>query len=159
MSISKRAWIDPAAVVYGELEIADGVTVWPGAVIRADNGKIQLGEDTNVQDNAVLHNAVTLGRNVTVGHGAIVHGCTVEDNCLIGMGAIILTGAYIESGSIIAAGALVTQNKRIPAGSVVMGNPGRVARQIRPDETEMIAQNAAFYREKGAQTAKFRPGQ
>jgi carbonic anhydrase/acetyltransferase-like protein (isoleucine patch superfamily) len=137
------------ASVSGDVSLGQNVSVWHGAVVRADEAPISVGESTNVQDNAVIHvspqKPVKLGRGVTIGHGAIVHGCEVGDNSLIGMGAIVLDGAVIGRDCIIGAGALVTQGVRIPDGSVAFGNPARVVRQIRPEEIASNRQNAQVY--------------
>ena len=103
-----KTYIAPNATVVGDVVLGENVNIWYGAVLRGDSGGITIGEGSNVQDNAVLHNAVTMGRNCTVGHGAIVHGCTLGSECLIGMGAIVLDGAVLADGCIVGAGALVT---------------------------------------------------
>ncbi len=122
------------ATIAGSVRLEKNSSVWYGAVLRADTGRITIGENSNVQDNAVLHTGpgldVTIGRGVSIGHGAIVHGCTVGDNCLIGMHATILNGAVIGAGSLIAAGALVPEGTVIPAGSLVIGVPGKVVRPV-----------------------------
>ena len=118
-------------------------------MLRADTGRITVGENTNVQDNAVLHTGpdldVTLGRGVSVGHSAVVHGCTVGDHCLIGMHATVLNGAVIGAGSLIAAGALVPQNAVIPVGSLVVGVPGRVLRAVSAEQADSISANEQEY--------------
>ena len=122
--------IAEGAVVVGNVTLARGVSVWYNAVIRGDQGPIRIGENTNIQECAVLHQTTTVGAGCTVGHGAIVHGCTVGDNTLIGMGAVILTGARIGSNCLVGAGALVTGKMDIPDGSLVLGNPARVVRPL-----------------------------
>ena len=121
-----------------------------GAVLRADTGRITVGAGSNVQDNAVLHTGpgldVVVGRNVSIGHSAVVHGCTVGDDCLIGMHATILNGAVIGAGSLVAAGALVTENAVIPAGSLVVGVPGKVVRTVSEKQKASIAANGEEYR-------------
>ena len=123
------------ATVLGDVTLGRGVNIWYGAVLRADEGALILGENSNVQDNAVLHcdpgGQVVLGKNVTVGHGAILHGCTVGDETLIGMGAIVLNGARIGSHCLIGAGALVTQSTVIPDGMMALGSPARVKSPLR----------------------------
>ena len=111
------------AVVVGDVVLAKNCGIWYGAVLRGDEGHIEVGEDTNIQDNAVVHENVTLGKGCTVGHGAIVHGCTVGDNTLIGMGATILNGAKIGRDCIVGAGALVTGKMDAPDGSMILGRP------------------------------------
>ena len=131
--------------LIGDVTIGENVTLWYGAVLRADNGTIVIGDGSNVQDNAVLHNRVILGKNVTVGHAAVVHGCTVGDNTLIGMGATILTGAVIGEDCIIGANALVTEKKVIPPRSLVVGVPGRIVRTTTDEEVAKNKSSAAFY--------------
>ncbi|MCI8336104.1 MAG: gamma carbonic anhydrase family protein [Peptococcaceae bacterium] len=147
--IHEETYIHPTAQVIGGVTLEKQVNIWPGVVLRGDVSPIQIGELTNIQDNAVLHgddNApVILGKRVTVGHGAIVHGCTVEDGCLIGMGAIILTGAVIGAGSIIGAGALVGEGKVIPPNSVVVGIPGKVIKEVTPEKQQENWQHAEDY--------------
>lgn len=124
--------------VIGDVTVAKDVSLWYGAVLRADQAPITVGEGSNIQDNAVVHvspgHPAVIGKNVTVGHGAIVHGAAVEDECIIGMGAILLNGCVIGKGSLVAAGALVTQGKVIPPGSLVMGSPGKVVRPLTEEE-------------------------
>ena len=124
-------------------------SVWYGAVLRADTGRITIGENSNVQDNAVLHcdvgGAVMLGKSVTVGHSAVVHGCTVGDGTLIGMHATLLNHCVIGKNCIIGAGALVTQNVEIPHNSLVVGNPGKVKRAVTEEEIRWNLKNAHIY--------------
>src|SRR5688572_27413957 len=132
--VHPAAYVHPNATVIGDVVIDEEASIWPGAVLRGDDGPIRIGARTSIQDGSVVHmtkglSATTVGARVTVGHNVILHGCTVEDDCLIGMGAILLDGAVIGRGSLVGAGALVTQNKVIPPGSVVLGNPGKVVRQ------------------------------
>ena len=149
--IHQDARIAENAAIIGDVSLGAGVSVWYGAVIRADACAIRVGENSNVQDCCCLHGAkdTTVGKNVTIGHGAIVHGCTVEDNCLIGMGATILDGAVIGEGSIIGAGALVGENKVIPPRSLVVGVPGKIVREVTDEQFEGILKNAALYVEEG----------
>ena len=150
--IDKSVFIADGAKVIGDVEICKNGSVWFNAVIRADLGSVKIGENSNVQDNAVVHTSkdfgVQIGDNVTIGHSAIVHGCTVGNNVLIGMGAIVLDGAVIEENSIIGAGTLVTHGKVIPAGSLAFGNPVKVVRQLTDDEIRSITDNAISYAEK-----------
>lgn len=122
--------IAEGAAVVGNVTLGKGVSVWYNAVIRGDQGPIRIGENTNIQECAVLHQTTTIGAGCTIGHGAIVHGCTVGDNTLIGMGAIILTGAKIGNNCLVGAGALVTGKMDIPDGSLVLGNPAKVVRPL-----------------------------
>ena len=147
--IDKSVFIAEGARIVGDVEVGKNCSVWFNAVIRADSNAVKIGENSNVQDNAVIHTSkeygVQIGDNVTVGHGAIVHGCTVENNVMIGMGAIILDGAVIGANSIIGAGALVTQGKVVPAGSLAFGNPMKIVRQLTEKEVQSIYDNAASY--------------
>lgn len=148
-NIAEWVYIAEGAKIVGDVTIGEDSSVWYNAVIRGDSNSIVIGENTNVQDNAVLHtshsHALTIGDNVTIGHGAIVHGCTVGNNVLIGMGAIILDGAVIEDNCIIGAGALVTQGKVMSEGSLVLGNPAKIVREISEKEKESIIENANEY--------------
>ena len=128
------------AAVVGDVTLGKGVSVWYNAAIRGDQGPIVVGEDTNIQECAVLHETSTIGKGCTLGHGAVVHGCTVGDNTLIGMGAIVLTGARIGNNCLVGAGALVTGKMDVPDGSLVLGNPAKV---IRPLTAAEIAENVA----------------
>ena len=143
------AFVAPNATVQGDVILKPGSTVWYGAVLRGDDGTLTLGENSNVQDNAVLHcdvgGAVTLGRSVTVGHSAVVHGCTVGDNVLIGMGATVLNGAKIGNNCIIGAGALVTGKMDAPAGSMILGSPAKVVRLLTEAEIESNRESAREY--------------
>lgn len=147
--IHESAYVAPAAVVVGSVTIGAQATIWPGAVLRGDEDDIVIGARSNVQDNAVVHQSIDLptivGEDVTIGHLANVHGCKIGNNVLIGMGAIVLDGAVIEDNVLIGAGALVAPNKRIPSGSLVVGNPGRIIRQLNDEEIEGIRKNAAEY--------------
>lgn len=141
----------PGAMVNGDVTLGRGCSVWYNAVIRGDVSPIRIGEDTNIQDNAVLHTSydmpLVLGKGVTVGHGAILHSCTVKDNVLIGMGAIVLDGAVIGRDSIVGAGALVTKNTQVPPGSMVLGSPAKVKRALTEEEIASIRKNAQVYLE------------
>ena len=145
----EHTFIAPNATILGDVNLGDDVTILFGAVLRADQAPITIGSRSNVQDNAVIHESagrpVTIGQNVSIGHGAIVHGATIEDNCLIGMGAIVLNGAVIGNGSLIAAGALVAENKVIPPGSLVIGVPGKIIRELTPEEIAGNLKNADTY--------------
>lgn len=145
------AFVAPNATVQGDVILKAGSTVWYGAVLRGDDGTLTIGENSNVQDNAVLHTGpgldVTVGRGTSVGHGAVVHGCTVGDGCLIGMHATILNGAVIGDGCLIAAGALVPENMQVPAGSLVIGVPGKVVRPVSAAQADAIKANEEEYLE------------
>lgn len=145
------AFVAPNATVQGDVILKAGSTVWYGAVLRGDDGQLIIGENSNVQDNAVLHTGpgldVTVGCGTSVGHGAVVHGCTVGDGCLIGMHATILNGAVIGDGCLIAAGALVPENMQVPAGSLVIGVPGKVVRPVSAAQAAAIKANEEEYLE------------
>lgn len=143
------AYLFPGCVVTGDVSLGKEASVWYNAVVRGDMASITIGQRSNIQDNAVVHvdnNFPTvIGNGVTVGHGAIVHGCTIEDDCIIGMGAVILNGAKIGKNCIIGAGTLVPEGKEIPEGSVAFGNPVRVYRSVTKDDVTHIQENATEY--------------
>ena len=145
----KDVYIAPNATVVGDVVLEKDVNIWYGAVLRGDCGRITLGEGTNIQDNAVLHDETTLGKYCTVGHTAIVHGCTVGDECLIGMGAVILTGAVLGDGCIVGAGALVTGKTNAPAGSLLLGSPAKIVKTVTPEQRAETRENALHYIELG----------
>lgn len=149
--VGAAAFVADNATLAGDVTLAEESSVWYGAVLRADTGRIAIGENSNVQDNAVLHTGpgldVTVGRGTSVGHGAVVHGCTVGDGCLIGMHATILNGAVIGDGCLIAAGALVPENMQVPAGSLVIGVPGKVVRPVSAAQAAAIKANEEEYLE------------
>jgi carbonic anhydrase/acetyltransferase-like protein (isoleucine patch superfamily) len=147
--IDPTAYVAAQAVVIGDVRLAAHSSVWPTSVLRGDINFIEIGEGSNIQDGSIVHLAddlpVRVGKLVTVGHRAILHACTVEDECLIGMGATILDGAVIGRGSIIGAHALVTGGTRIPPGSLVMGTPAKVVRALSPEEIADIRTWADHY--------------
>jgi carbonic anhydrase/acetyltransferase-like protein (isoleucine patch superfamily) len=133
--IAASAYIDPAAVIIGDVVIGEDSSVWPCTVIRGDVHHIRIGARTNIQDGCVLHvmrdeHALVLGDDVTIGHSVTLHGCSIESRCLVGMGAVILNGVHIGSGCIIAAGTLLLEGAKIPPGSLVVGHPGKVKRLL-----------------------------
>lgn len=142
-------WIAPDAVVVGRVILRRNASIWFGAVVRGDNEPITIGENSNVQDNAVLHtdagSPLILGDNVTVGHQAMLHGCLVGDNSLIGIGAVVLNGARIGRNCLIGAKALVPEGMEIPDNSLVVGAPGRVLRPVSEAQVLMLGQSAAHY--------------
>lgn len=153
-TIAASAYIDETALVIGNVTIGERASVWPQASVRGDVNTITIGDETNIQDNSTLHcdeglYPLSIGNRVTVGHQAMVHGCTIEDDCLIGIGAIILNGARIGKGSVIAAAALVPEGMEVPPGSMVMGVPAKVRRQITSDEAGRFRVNAQHYVELG----------
>jgi carbonic anhydrase/acetyltransferase-like protein (isoleucine patch superfamily) len=129
----------------GDVTLAEDVSIWYGAVLRGDSGAITVGAGTNIQDNCVLHEKTAIGENCTIGHGAIVHGCTIGDRCMIGMGAIVLNGAVIGDDCLVGAGALVTGKMNAPAGSVLLGNPAKIVKEITPAQMEEIRLDAENY--------------
>jgi len=153
--IATTAYIDPSAVIIGDVVIGEDSSVWPCAVVRGDVHYIRIGARTNIQDGSVLHVMrdewpLVLGDDVTVGHSCTLHGCAIESRCLIGMGAIILNGARIGAGSIVAAGTLIVERTAVPPGSLVMGSPGKVKRTLTPIDQAAIdayAQRYSEYRE------------
>ena len=148
-TIDPAAWVAPTATVIGRVTLAARSSVFYGAVLRGDNDPIVLGEGSNLQDNVVVHTDLgkptTIGAGVSVGHAAVLHGCTIEDDCLIGMSATVLNGAVIGAGSLVAAGAVVLEGTIVPPGSLVAGVPAKVRRPLSSDEQAGIRTNAATY--------------
>ena len=140
-----KSYIAPNATVVGKVKLGEGASVWYGAVLRGDSGCITIGEGSNVQDNAVVHEAVTMGKHCTVGHGAIVHGCTLGDECLIGMGAIVLDGAVLADGCIVGAGAVVTGKMNAPENSLLLGSPAKIVKTVTPQQRQHTLENALHY--------------
>lgn len=153
--IDKSAFVAETAVIIGDVEIGRNASIWYGVAIRADINHVRIGQETNIQENTVIHVdlnerglgdcATIIGHRVTVGHGAILHGCKIGDDCLIGMGAIVLSGANIGAGSVVAAGALVKEGQQIPPRSMVMGMPAEVKRQLPEEAIEKIRASARHY--------------
>ena len=141
--------ICPGAQVIGEVELGEDVSIWHGAVLRGDTDSITIGNNSNVQDNCVVHCTkgfpVKIGDNVSVGHGAVVHGCTLEDNVLIGMNATVLNGAHIAKNSIVGAGAVVSEGKEFPENSLILGVPAKLIKELSPEQVQMIQNNADNY--------------
>ena len=158
--LGRDVYLARTAVVLGDVTLGDHSSVWYNAVLRGDINRIEVGDFSNVQDNAVLHLAddypCILGRYVTVGHSAIVHACVVEDECLVGMGATILDGAVIGAQSIVGANALVTQGMVVPPGSMVLGSPAKVVRKLTEAERESLKGWAQKYVDNGAYCLKHR---
>lgn len=152
--IAPSVFIAPDAVLIGDVHMAAHASLWFSAVVRGDTAPIRIGEGTNIQDLCVLHAdpgfSLTLGSHITAGHRALLHGCTVEDDCLIGMGAIVMNGAVVGRGSIVAAGAVVLEGSEIPPFSLVAGTPGRILRTLDENVLMKIRESAAHYREKAA---------
>ncbi|KAI93661.1 acetyltransferase [Rhodomicrobium udaipurense JA643] len=152
-------WIAPTAVLLGRVVLGRDASVWFGSVLRGDNDPIEIGGGTNIQDMTMIHTDLgaptRVGRGCTIGHRVTLHGCTVGDNCLIGMGATILNHAVIGDNCLIGAGALITEGKQIPAGSVVLGSPGKIVREVTAAEIEGFKRSAAGYM---ANARRFRTG-
>jgi len=147
--IHPTAWFAPGAVVVGNVTLEEGASVWFNAVIRGDNEPVTIGKRCNVQDGCVLHSdpgfPLTLGEDVTLGHAAIVHGCTVGAGALIGMGATVLNGAKIGAGALVGANALVPEGKEIPAGSMALGAPAQVKRDLSDTQISGLKATATHY--------------
>lgn len=144
-----ECFIAASAAVIGNVRLANNVGIWFGAVLRGDNELIDIGENSNVQDNSVLHTdmgtPLTVGKNVTIGHLVMLHGCTIGDNTLIGIKSVIMNHAVIGKNCIIGANTLITEGKVIPDNSLVMGSPGKVVRQLTGEEVARIKLNADVY--------------
>ena len=157
--IAGDAWIADSAQVMGNVHMAPGSSVWFGAVVRGDTEVIRIGRNTNIQDGSVLHadmgKPLLIGDDVTVGHMVMLHGCTVGEGSLIGIGAIVLNGAKIGKGCIVGAGALVTEGKEFPDGSMIIGSPAKVVRDLSPEQQQGLRASAQHYVENAAQ---FRAG-
>lgn len=155
-TLGARVWVDPAASVIGQVELADDVSIWPGAVLRGDVNTIHVGARSNIQDATVCHVThdgpytpggipLVIGADVTVGHGAILHACTIGDRCLIGMGAVVMDGAEIADDVMLAAGSLVSPGKRLESGWLYRGRPATPVRELTEKELEMLRYSAAHY--------------
>src|SRR5580658_7426452 len=150
-------WVAPSAAVIGRVRLKTDCSVWFGAVLRGDNEWIELGDRSQIQDNATLHTdpgfPMVIGANCVIGHNVILHGCVIGDNCLIGMGAILLNGAKIGAGSLVGAGALVTEGKTFPANSLIVGAPARAIRTLDEAAIKSIAGAADTYVRRSKQYA------
>ena len=157
-NIDSTAWLADDANIIGQVDIFKKASVWFGATLRGDNEKILLGEGSNIQENCVLHTdygyPLTIGKNCTIGHSVILHGCSIEDNTLIGMGSTILNGAKIGKGCLIGAGSLITENKVIPDGTLVMGSPGKVVRELDEKAKRSLIGSALHYQERAVEFRK-----
>ncbi|MFN3511418.1 MAG: gamma carbonic anhydrase family protein [Phenylobacterium sp.] len=142
-------WIAPTAAVMGRVILKKNASVWWGATLRGDNDPIVVGENSNVQDGSVLHtdsgSPLTIGANVTIGHMVMLHGCTIGDGSLVGIGSIVLNGAKIGKNCLIGANCLITEGKEIPDNSLVMGAPGKVVRELSPEQARIMAAGAMHY--------------
>ena len=153
-AVHESVFVAPTASIIGNATLARDSSAFYGVSVRADTAAITVGEGSNLQDNVVLHAdpgfPCAVGERVSVGHAAVVHGCTVEDDCLIGMGATVLNGAVIGAGSLVAAGAVVLEGTVVPPRSLVAGVPGKVRRELTDEEYDGVRANAARYRELAA---------
>jgi carbonic anhydrase/acetyltransferase-like protein (isoleucine patch superfamily) len=151
-------FIADTAQVIGKIRLLANASVWFGAVLRGDNEWIEIGENSNVQDNSTCHTdkafPLTIGANCTVGHNVILHGCTVEDGALIGMGSIVMNGARIGKGSVVGAGSVITEGKEFPENSLIIGAPARVIRTLSPEQAAAMTGAAKFYVANGPRFAK-----
>ena len=156
-SLAEGAWAAPSADLIGDVRLGPRASVWFGAVIRADNTPIIIGEESNFQDGAIGHSdpgaPLTIGARVTVGHQAILHGCTIAGDCLIGMGAKILNGAVLGPECLVGAGALITEGKQFDGGMLIVGSPARVVRPLTDAEKAGLRFSAAQYADKCARYA------
>jgi carbonic anhydrase/acetyltransferase-like protein (isoleucine patch superfamily) len=147
--VHETAWVADNAQVMGAVILARDASVWFGSTLRGDTETIEIGEGSNIQDSAVVHAdhglPVRVGRHVTVGHMVMLHGCTIGDESLIGIGAVVLNGAQIGRNCLVAAGSLVTEGKTFPDGSMIMGSPARVVRELTPEQIEGLRQSARHY--------------
>jgi carbonic anhydrase/acetyltransferase-like protein (isoleucine patch superfamily) len=157
--VAASAWVAESAEVMGNVVVEDDCGIWFHAVIRGDNEKIRIGRGSNIQDGCVLHSdhgqPLTVGQNVTVGHQVMLHGCTVGDGSLIGIGAVVLNGARIGKNCLVGAGSLVTEGKEFPDGSMIIGSPAKVVRQLTPEQIEGLRRSAKGYQENAR---RFRTG-
>jgi carbonic anhydrase/acetyltransferase-like protein (isoleucine patch superfamily) len=149
--IHPTAFVHETAEIIGKVTVEKDASVWPYAVLRGDIAEIVVGEGTNVQDNTVVHTnenkPTILGKRVSVGHSVILHGCTVKDDCIVGMGSILLDGVTVEEECIVGAGAVVSPNTTVPRGHLALGVPARSIRALKPEDLEHIKKNAAHYYE------------
>lgn len=150
--LAPDSWVAPSADVIGAVRLGAGASIWFGAVVRADNGAIVIGDRTNIQDGAVLHSdpgaPLTLGTDCTIGHRAVLHGCTIGDRVLIGMGATVLNHAVIAEDCVVGAGALVTEGKSFPPGSLIVGAPARAVKMLTDEQLAGLKLSARGYVEK-----------
>jgi carbonic anhydrase/acetyltransferase-like protein (isoleucine patch superfamily) len=147
--IHETAWIAKSAKVIGRVAMAEASSVWFGAIVRGDVEDIRIGRNSNIQDNSVLHAdfgiPLTIGENVTVGHQVVLHGCTVGDGALIGIRAVVLNGATIGRNCVVGAGSVVTEGKNFPDGTLIIGTPAKVVRDLDPEQIALLQQGTAHY--------------
>ena len=147
--IHDTAYVADSAEVIGNVELAEGASIWFGAILRGDNDVMTIGKNSNVQDGSMLHSdpgfPLTLGENVTIGHQVMLHGCTIGDGSLVGIKAVVLNGARIGKNCLVGAGALVTEGKEFPDGSMIIGSPAKVVRELTPEQIASLDASAAHY--------------
>ena len=147
--VADSAWVADSAQVMGDVRLGENVSIWFNCTLRGDNDPITIGEGSNIQDGSVLHTdegiPLTIGKRVTVGHMVMLHGCTIGDESLIGIGAVVLNGAKIGKNCLVGAGALVTEGKEFPDGSMILGSPAKVVRQLTPEQIEGLRYSAQHY--------------
>ena len=143
--VNMGAWVANNATIVGDVTLGEDASVWYGAVLRGDCGSITIGDGTNIQDNSVVHDETTIGKFCTIGHGAIVHGCTIDDESLVGMGAIVLSGAKIGKHCLIGAGAVVTGKMDAPDGSLLLGTPAKIVKEVSQEMLAEIKRDADMY--------------
>jgi carbonic anhydrase/acetyltransferase-like protein (isoleucine patch superfamily) len=156
-SIAATAWVADSAEVMGTVTLGDKVSIWFGSVIRGDSDTITIGAGSNIQECSVLHAdaglPLVIGENVTVGHKVMLHGCTVGDGSLIGIGSIVLNGAKIGKNCLVGAGSLVTEGKEFPDGSMILGTPAKVVKQLSPEQIASLGWSARHYQDNGTHFA------
>jgi carbonic anhydrase/acetyltransferase-like protein (isoleucine patch superfamily) len=147
--LAEGSWVADSAEVMGQVVLEENASIWFGAVVRGDNEMLRIGRGSNIQDNSVVHSdhgfPVNIGENVTVGHQVMLHGCTVGDGSLIGIQAVVLNGAKIGKHCLVGAGSLVTEGKEFPDGSLIMGSPAKVVRQLTPEQIAGLQRSAEHY--------------
>jgi len=147
--VAASAWVADSAQIMGNVELAEDASIWFGAVVRGDTEVIRIGDRSNIQDGSVLHadigKPLTIGNDVTVGHKVMLHGCTIGDGSLIGIGAVVLNGAKIGKGCIVGAGSLVTEGKEFPDGSMIIGSPAKVVRELSAEQQQGLVMSAVHY--------------
>ena len=147
--VAETAWVADSAQVIGAVELAEGASIWFGSILRGDNEPMRIGRNSNVQDGSMLHSdpgsPLTLGENVTVGHQVMLHGCTIGDGSLIGIKAVVLNGAKIGKNCLVGAGSLVTEGKEFPDGSMILGSPAKVVRELTPEQIAGLSRAAQHY--------------
>jgi carbonic anhydrase/acetyltransferase-like protein (isoleucine patch superfamily) len=151
--IADTAYVADTATLIGKVSVEANASVWFGAILRGDNERITIGENSNVQEATVMHTdmgyPLTLGKNVTIGHAAMLHGCTIGDGALVGIQAVILNGAKIGKGCLVGAGALVTEGKEFPDNTLIVGAPAKAIRTLGPDDAARLQANADHYAARG----------